>query len=45
MDIYMWDGNYYALSVVESVRFEESSGMVRGGPGHANTAGEIIKFG
>ena len=44
-DIYVWDGNYYALSVTESLGVEESGGMVRVGPGHYNTVEEIERFG
>ena len=44
-EIYVWDGNYYALSVTESLGVEESGGMVRVGPVHYNTVDEIEKFG
>jgi cysteine desulfurase family protein (TIGR01976 family) len=44
-DIYVWDGNYYALSVTESLGIEESGGMVRVGPVHYNTVEEIVRFG
>lgn len=44
-DIYVWDGNYYAISVTESLGLEESGGMVRVGPVHYNTLEEIHKFG
>ena len=44
-DIYVWDGNYYALSVTESLGVEESGGMVRVGPVHYNTVEEIERFG
>jgi cysteine desulfurase family protein (TIGR01976 family) len=44
-DIYVWDGNYYALSVTESLGIEESGGMVRVGPVHYNTVEEIERFG
>jgi cysteine desulfurase family protein (TIGR01976 family) len=43
--IYVWDGNYYALSVTERLGLEESGGMVRVGPVHYNTAEEIERFG
>ena len=33
-EIFVWDGNYYALSVTESLGVEESGGMVRVGPVH-----------
>ncbi len=43
--IYVWDGNYYALSVTERLGLEESGGMVRVGPVHYNTVEEVWKFG
>jgi cysteine desulfurase family protein (TIGR01976 family) len=43
--IYVWDGNYYALLVTESLGLEESGGMVRVGPVHYNTIEEIQRFG
>jgi cysteine desulfurase family protein (TIGR01976 family) len=44
-DIYVWDGNYYALAVTERLGLEESSGMVRAGAVHYNTLGEIDRLG
>jgi cysteine desulfurase family protein (TIGR01976 family) len=44
-DIFVWDGNYYALSITESLGIEESGGMVRVGPVHYNTVEEIERFG
>jgi cysteine desulfurase family protein (TIGR01976 family) len=44
-DIYVWSGNYYALSVTESLGVEDSGGMVRVGPVHYNTVEEIERFG
>jgi cysteine desulfurase family protein (TIGR01976 family) len=44
-DIYVWDGNYYALAVTERLGLEESGGMVRVGPVHYNTVEEIQRFG
>lgn len=44
-DIFVWDGNYYALLVTESLGLEESGGMVRVGPVHYNTVEEIERFG
>jgi hypothetical protein len=32
-NIYVWDGNYYALVVTERLGLEDSGGMVRVGPG------------
>jgi selenocysteine lyase/cysteine desulfurase len=39
--IYVWDGNFYALSVTERLGLEEEGGLVRVGPVHYNTAAEI----
>lgn len=44
-NIYVWDGNYYALAVTERLGLEDSGGMVRVGPVHYNTLEEIEKFG
>ena len=44
-DIYVWDGNYYALAVTERLGLEDSGGMVRVGPVHYNTVEEIHGFG
>jgi selenocysteine lyase/cysteine desulfurase len=44
-NIYVWDGNYYALEVTTRLGLEESGGMVRVGPVHYNTVEEINRFG
>jgi cysteine desulfurase family protein (TIGR01976 family) len=44
-NIYVWDGNYYALAVTERLGVEDSGGMVRIGPVHYNTIDEINRFG
>jgi cysteine desulfurase family protein (TIGR01976 family) len=44
-NIYLWDGHYYAVSIVERLGLEKSGGMVRVGPVHYNTIDEIGKFG
>jgi len=44
-NIYVWDGNYYALAVTERLGLEASGGMVRVGPVHYNTLEEIQRFG
>ena len=44
-DIFVWDGNYYALAVTERLGVEESGGMVRVGPVHYNSVEEISRFG
>jgi len=42
--IFVWHGNYYALSVTESLGVEESGGMVRVGLAHYNTKEEVERF-
>jgi cysteine desulfurase family protein (TIGR01976 family) len=42
--IFVWDGNYYAISVTERLGVEQSGGMVRVGIVHYNTAEEIDRF-
>ena len=44
-NIFVWDGNYYALAVTERLGLESSGGMVRVGPVHYNTLEEIKRFG
>ncbi|MGC8877777.1 MAG: cysteine desulfurase-like protein [Anaerolineae bacterium] len=42
--IFVWDGNYYAISVTERLGVEQSGGMVRVGIAHYNTAEEVNRF-
>ncbi len=42
--IFVWDGNYYAISVTERLGVEQSGGMVRVGIVHYNTADEVDRF-
>jgi selenocysteine lyase/cysteine desulfurase len=44
-NIFVWDGNYYALAVTERLGLEDTGGMVRVGPVHYNTLEEISRFG
>jgi len=44
-NIYVWDGNYYALEVTTHLGLEDKAGMVRVGPVHYNTVEEIKKSG
>jgi len=44
-NIFVWDGNYYALEVTMRLGLEGSGGMVRVGPVHYNTVEEIRMFG
>ena len=43
-NIYVWDGNYYALNVTERLRLEDSGGMVRVGAAHYNTLDEVDRL-
>jgi cysteine desulfurase family protein (TIGR01976 family) len=40
-NIFVWDGNFYALAITERLRLEEHGGMVRVGLVHYNTAEEV----
>lgn len=42
--IYVWDGNYYALAVMDRLGLEGQGGMVRVGAAHYNTLAEIEKL-
>ena len=44
-NIYVWDGNYYAICVTERLGVEETGGMVRIGAAHYNTSAEIERLG
>ena len=44
-NIYVWDGNYYAINVTERLGLEDKGGMVRVGAVHYNTLEEIEKLG
>jgi len=44
-NIFVWDGNYYALEVTNRLGLEGKGGMVRIGPVHYNTLDEINRFG
>ncbi|TFG47944.1 MAG: aminotransferase class V-fold PLP-dependent enzyme, partial [Anaerolineales bacterium] len=44
-DIYVWDGNYYAICAAERLGVEDSGGMVRIGAVHYNTLEEIDRLG
>ncbi len=44
-DIYVWDGNYYAINVTERLGVETQGGMVRVGPVHYNTLEEVGRLG
>ncbi|GAB4573658.1 MAG: cysteine desulfurase-like protein [Anaerolineae bacterium] len=42
--IYVWDGNYYALAVMERLGLEDSGGAVRVGLAHYNTLEEVERL-
>jgi selenocysteine lyase/cysteine desulfurase len=42
--IYVWDGNFYALAVTERLGLEEHGGLIRVGLTHYNTYEEIQKL-
>ena len=44
-NIYVWDGNYYALNVTERLEVENKGGMVRVGAAHYNTLEEVERLG
>ena len=39
--VYVWDGNFYAISVTEFLDLEATGGVVRAGLAHYNTAEEV----
>jgi cysteine desulfurase family protein (TIGR01976 family) len=43
-DIFVWDGNYYALELMERLGLEAGGGAVRVGAVHYNTTDEIDTF-
>ena len=43
-NIFVWDGNYYAVEVVERLGLAQHGGMVRVGPVHYNTPQEIDRL-
>ncbi len=43
-EIFVWDGNYYALAVMERLGLEEKGGMVRVGLAHYNTREEVERL-
>jgi len=44
-NIYVWDGNYYALNVSERLEVEATGGMARVGAAHYNTLEEVERLG
>ena len=42
--IFVWDGNYYALELMQRLGLEDSGGAVRVGAVHYNTPAEIDLF-
>jgi cysteine desulfurase family protein (TIGR01976 family) len=43
-DIFVWDGNYYALELMQRLGLQETGGAVRVGAVHYNTVEEIDAF-
>ena len=43
-EIYVWDGNYYALEAARRLGVEDSGGMVRAGGVHYNNPDDIDRF-
>jgi len=43
-EIYVWDGNYYALGLMQALDLENHGGAVRAGFLHYNTAAEADRF-
>lgn len=43
-NIYVWDGNYYALAIAERLGVQAHGGMVRVGLAHYNTAAEVTRL-
>ena len=42
--IFVWDGNYYALAVMERLGLQPAGGMLRVGLAHYNTAEEVERL-
>jgi selenocysteine lyase/cysteine desulfurase len=40
-NVFVWDGDFYALEVIKHLKLEQSGGMLRVGAVHYNTADEI----
>lgn len=40
-NVFVWDGNYYALEVIRTLGYEGRGGLVRIGLAHYNTAAEV----
>ena len=43
-EVFVWDGNYYALSLMQALGLEERGGAVRAGFLHYNTAAEAARL-
>ncbi len=43
-NIYVWDGNYYAINVTERLGLEDRGGMLRVGAAHYNTLDEVERL-
>ena len=43
-NIFVWDGNYYAINITERLGLEDKGGMVRVGAVHYNTLDEVAQL-
>src|SRR3990172_561353 len=43
-NIFVWDGNYYALAIMERLDLQKHGGMVRVGAAHYNTVEEVERL-
>lgn len=43
-NVFVWDGNYYALALMERLELQEHGGAVRVGLAHYNTTQEVERF-
>lgn len=42
--IYVWDGDFYAVAIIERLGLQASGGLVRVGPVHYNTRDEVARM-
>jgi cysteine desulfurase family protein (TIGR01976 family) len=43
-DIFVWSGDNYAIELIEHLGLQDSGGVLRVGPVHYNTVGEVRRF-
>lgn len=44
MGFYVWDGNFYALSITQRLGLEDKGGLIRVGAAHYNTLEEVDRL-